>query len=95
MRPYSHRWLLLRRCALYTPRSMPVGSIRFKFYFSIVQRKVLTPHDFQSLNELEQRLLAFQRRYQETASPFPWTFTRKDLAVLLAKIENKRFAPAD
>jgi hypothetical protein len=25
--------------------------------------------------------------------PFQWTFTRKDLAVLLAKIENKRFAP--
>jgi hypothetical protein len=45
-------------------------------------------------NELEHRLLAFQRRYEETASPFQWTFTRKDLATLLAKIENKRFAPA-
>jgi hypothetical protein len=49
---------------------------------------------FRFLNELEQRLLAFQRRYEETASPFQWTFTRKDLATLLAKIENKRFAPA-
>ena len=67
---------------------------QIEIYFSIVQRKVLTPNDFQSLNELEQRLLAFQRRYQETASPFQWTFTRKDLAVLLAKIENKRLAPA-
>jgi hypothetical protein len=54
----------------------------------------LEPNDFQSLNELEQRLLAFQRRYEETASPFQWTFTRKDLATLLTKIENKRFAPA-
>jgi hypothetical protein len=26
-----------------------------------VQRKVLTPNDFKSLNELEQRLLAFGR----------------------------------
>ena len=55
---------------------------------------MLTPNDFQSLNELEQRLLAFQRRYEETASPFQWTFTRKDLAILLAKIEKKQLAPA-
>ena len=65
-----------------------------EIYFSIVQRKVLTPNDFKSLNELEQRLLAFQRRNEETASPFQRTFTRKDLATVLAKIENKRFAPA-
>jgi hypothetical protein len=56
--------------------------------------KVLTPNDFQSLNELEQRLLAFQRRYQETVSPLQWTFTRKGLAVLLAKI-NGSFTPPD
>ena len=67
---------------------------QIEIYFSIVQRKVLTPNDFKSLSELEQRLLAFQQRYQETASPFQWTFTRKDLATLLAKIENKRFASA-
>jgi DDE superfamily endonuclease len=67
---------------------------QIEIYFSIVQRKLLTPNDFQSLNELEQRLLAFQRRYEETPSPFHWTFTRKDLATLLTKIENKRFAPA-
>lgn len=67
---------------------------QIEIYFSIVQRKVLTPNDFHCLNELEQRLLAFQRRYEETASPFQWTFTRKDLATLLAKIENKRFAHA-
>jgi len=46
------------------------------------------------LNELEHRLLAFQQRYEETASPFQWTFTRKDLITLLAKIENKRLASA-
>jgi hypothetical protein len=65
---------------------------QIEIYFSIVQRKVLTPNDFKSIHELEQRLLAFERRYEETASPFQWTFTRKDLTTLLAKIENKRLA---
>jgi len=64
---------------------------QIEIYFSIVQRKVLTPNDFNSLNELQQQLLAFQQRYEETASPFQWTFTRKNLATLLAKIESKRF----
>jgi hypothetical protein len=68
---------------------------QIEIYFSIVQRKVLTPNDFKSLNELEQRLLAFQQRYEETASPFQWTFTRKDLTTLLTKIENKRLASAE
>lgn len=67
---------------------------QIEIYFSIVQRKVLTPNDFKSLSEVEQRLLGFQQRYEETASPFQWTFTRKDLAVLLRKIENKQLAAA-
>ena len=63
-------------------------------YFSIVQRKVLTPNDFSSLAELEQRLLAFQSHYERTATPFKWTFTRNDLHALLARIAAKRLAPA-
>jgi hypothetical protein len=46
-----------------------------EIYFSIVQRKVLTPNDFSSLIKLEQRLLACQSHYEKTASPFQWTFT--------------------
>ena len=65
-----------------------------EIYFSIVQRKVLTPNDFSSLADLEQRLLAFQRHYERSASPFKWTFTRRDLHTLLAKIADKRLAPA-
>jgi hypothetical protein len=65
-----------------------------EIYFSIVQRKVLTPYDFSSLAELEQRLLAFQSHYERTATPFKWTFTRTDLHALLAKIAAKRLAPA-
>jgi hypothetical protein len=60
-----------------------------EIYFSVVQRKVVTPNDFPSLRELEDRLLAFQARYEETAEPFEWTFTRADLAALLAKLKAK------
>jgi hypothetical protein len=65
-----------------------------EIYFSIVQRKVLTPNDFSSLADLEQRLLAFQVHYERTASPFKWTFTHSDLQALLAKLNAKRLAPA-
>jgi hypothetical protein len=54
------------------------------------------PHanDFSSLQELQQRLLAFQSHYERSASPFNWTFTRRDLNTLLAKIAVKHLAPA-
>jgi hypothetical protein len=57
-----------------------------EIYFSIVQRKVLTPNDFNSLTALEERLLAFQDRYQSAAKPFQWRFTRDDLIALLNKL---------
>lgn len=56
-------------------------------YFSIVQRKVLTPNDFESLAHLEDRLLRFQDHYNAAARPFEWKFTRHDLQVLLSKIQ--------
>jgi transposase len=67
---------------------------QIEIYFSIVQRKVLTPNDFSCLAELEERLLAFQHHYERTASPFQWRFTRSDLHTLLAKIDRERLAPA-
>jgi|SRR5271166_558024 len=54
-----------------------------EIYFSIVQRKVLTPNDFSSLAEVEQRLLRFQEYYQTMATPCQWTFSRSDLHSLL------------
>lgn len=60
-----------------------------EIYFSIVQRKVLSPNDFQSLNALAERLLDFQYYWESTAKPFEWKFTRQDLAKLLAKLENQ------
>lgn len=60
-----------------------------EIYFSIIQRKVLTPNDFSSLSELEDRLLRFQDHYQQIAVPFQWAFTRRDLAALMAKLDAK------
>lgn len=57
-----------------------------EIYFSIVQRKVLTPNDFTDLAELQQRLYAFQQRYERTARPFQWKFTRHDLDRLLRRL---------
>jgi DDE superfamily endonuclease len=59
---------------------------QIEIYFSIVQRKVLTPNDFATLATLEHYLMAFQHRYQVAARPFRWTFTRADLHQLLAKL---------
>jgi DDE superfamily endonuclease len=59
---------------------------QIEIYFSIVQRKVLTPNDFASLADVEHRLLAFQRHYEALARPFEWTFNRHDLARLLVKL---------
>jgi transposase len=56
--------------------------------FSVIQRKVLTPNDFTDLAALEQRLLGFQRRYQQTAVPFDWRFTRSDLDRLLRRLDE-------
>ena len=52
---------------------------QIEIYFSILQRKVLTPKDFKDLEALTERLLAFQERYNRTARPFHWKFTREDL----------------
>ena len=67
---------------------------QIEMYFSIVQRKVLTPNDFSSLSHLEQCLMDFQKRYEQKASPFQWTFTRHDLSALLAKLQPQAAAAA-
>lgn len=56
-------------------------------YFSIVQRKALTPNDFGSLDALADRLLGFADHYRQIARPFDWTFTRTGPDRLLAPID--------
>jgi DDE superfamily endonuclease len=58
-----------------------------EIYFSVVQRKVLTPNDFPNLDALEERLLAFGRRYEQIAAPFQWKFTRADLDQLSHRLD--------
>ena len=59
-----------------------------EIYFSVTQRKVLTPNDFPDLDTLEQRLLDFGRRYEQIAAPFEWKFTRDDLNRLLHRLDQ-------
>ena len=61
---------------------------QIEIYFSIVQRKVLIPNDLTDLAEVEQRLLGFQRRYEQTAVPFAWRYTRADLDRLIRRLDE-------
>jgi len=58
-----------------------------EIYFSVVQRKALTPSDFTSLAQIRDRLAAFETRYNAIARPFTWKFTRADLHDLLHRID--------
>jgi hypothetical protein len=59
-----------------------------EIFFSITQRKVLTPNDFTDLNLVEKRLADFETRYNQAARPFNWKFTTNDLADLLQRLEQ-------
>ena len=63
---------------------------QIEIYFSILQRKALTPNDFPSLAALQERILGFQQYYEGIAKPFKWEFTRKDLNRLMFRISNKQ-----
>jgi hypothetical protein len=47
--------------------------------FSILQRKARTSRDFDSLDALAERIMAFQHHWQQIAEPLDWNFTRRDL----------------
>jgi hypothetical protein len=65
-----------------------------EIYFSVIQRKLLTPDDFEGLEELAGQILAFEQHYNAAARPFDWKFTRTDLNRLLARIrQHDRHAP--
>lgn len=59
-----------------------------EIFFSVVQRKVVAPNDFTNLDQVKDRLTAFEHRYNATAQPFQWKFTTTDLDDLLARIER-------
>jgi len=57
-----------------------------EIYFSVVQRKLLTPDDFTNLDELADKITAFEQRYNKASRPFDWRFNRDDLNRLLERI---------
>ena len=59
-----------------------------EIYFSIIQRKVLTPNDFATLDAIRLRLALYEQLSNQTPKPFAWKFTRQDLQNWL-----KRAAP--
>ena len=61
---------------------------QIEIFFSIVQRKVVSPNDFTDLGEVRDRLRAFEDRYNATAQPFQWRFTTSDLDDLLARLDR-------
>jgi hypothetical protein len=92
----SHRGAAcVKRLVEKYPRIVPVhGPVhaswlnQIEIYFSILQRKVLTPNDFPSLGAVSERLFAFERHYEAIAKPFEWKFTRHDLSKLLDRIKT-------
>ena len=62
---------------------------QIEIYFSVVQRKVVAPNDFTNLDQVRDRLQAFEDRYNATAQPFQWKFTTTDLDDLLARLDRR------
>jgi transposase len=63
---------------------------QIEIFFSIVQKKVISPNDFASLDDLTGTLMAFADHYNQTAQPFNWKYTSADLARLLNKINGRQ-----
>jgi hypothetical protein len=71
---------------------------QIEIYFSLVQRKVLTPNDFANLKDVELRLRLYEELTNREPRPFNWKFTKYDLFDLLQRLASKSQAgnpPAD
>jgi len=66
-----------------------------EIYFSIIQRKVLTPNDVADLEALRLRLALYEELSNQNPMPFQWKFDRAKLTALLAKLEARQRALAD
>lgn len=73
------------------PDSRPPSQI--EIYFSILQRKALTPRHFASLAELDERIIRFQTEWQKVAKPIDWRYTRRDLNDYLARLTEQDRLP--
>jgi hypothetical protein len=69
--------------------SLPVHASwlnQVEIWFSLVQRKALTPNDMTSTDEVEERLMKFQGLQNENPKPFNWRFTKENLHDWLARL---------
>ena len=66
-----------------------------EIYFSIIQRKALTPSDFTDLEATRLRLALYEEPSNQSPTPFQWKFDRTKLTALLAKIEARQMALAE
>jgi hypothetical protein len=60
-----------------------------EIYFSLVQRKVLTPNDFVDLQQVELRLRLYEELTNSQPEPFNWRFTKYDLFEMLQRLAKK------
>src|SRR5664279_4213802 len=61
-----------------------------EIFFSIIQRKVVSPNDFHDLDVVVERLAAFETRYNQAAKPFKWKFTTTALNHFLNRLDTHR-----
>jgi hypothetical protein len=57
---------------------------QIEIWFSLLQRKLLQPNHFTSLDELQQAILDFIAHYNQTAKPLKWSYTVEQLERKLA-----------
>ncbi len=60
---------------------------QIEIFFSVLQRKVLTPNEFPDLDTLKWTILQFQELFNQIAKPFNWKYTKEDLKKTLLKIQ--------
>ena len=63
---------------------------QIEIVFSIIQRKVVKPNDFTTLDQISERIAAFETRDNQRAIPFDWTFGRDDLDKLCHRLDAHR-----
>jgi len=63
---------------------------QIEIYFSIIQRKVLTPNDFESLAAVEDRLKSFAQLHNAHPKPFKWKFDRQQLVDYMTRLNKRR-----
>jgi transposase len=62
---------------------------QIEIWFSILQRKLLQPNDFTSVQQLEASIRDFIRMSNETAKPIHWTYTVEKLEQKLGAYQRK------